>query len=193
MHALPHRDPVLGAALLARARNAIGARLGLREAAEPWHPALVDAGATFVTVTVDGELRGCIGRLVPARSLEDDVRANALAAAFDDRRFTPIGRDELPGLRIEVSVLGPATPLACPTEAAAIAQLRAGRDGVILDWRGHRATFLPQVWASLPTAGAFLGALKRKAGLPLDFWALDVQISRYEVIEYGEEGSDGGA
>lgn len=185
------RDPLLGAALLARARNAIATSLGMHEAPEPWHPALVDAGATFVTLHVDGVLRGCIGRLLPARALDDDVRANAMAAAFDDHRFASIARDELPRLQIEVSVLGPTAPVAAVTEADALRQLRPGVDGVILAWRGQNATFLPQVWTSLPEPAEFLRALKRKAGLPADFWADDLHLSRYRVIEYAEGEAHG--
>lgn len=186
-------DPVLGAALLTRARNAIATSLGVDEVLEPWHPSLVDAGATFVTLHVDGELRGCIGRLAPVRALDDDVRANALAAAFDDHRFNSIRREELPRLRIEVSVLGSVTPIKARTEADAMRQLRPGVDGVILSWRGQNATFLPQVWATLPDPVVFLHALKRKAGLPLDFWADDLQLSRYQVVEYTEEDGHGAA
>ena len=185
------RDPLLGAALLARARNAIATSLGVHEAPEPWHAALVDAGATFVTLHVDGALRGCIGRLVPSRALDDDVRANAMAAAFDDHRFASIAHEELPRLQIEVSVLGPATPLNATSEAEALRVLRPGVDGVILSWRGQSATFLPQVWTNLPDPAEFLRALKRKAGLPADFWADDLHLSRYQVVEYVEGDAHG--
>lgn len=179
-------DSGLGAALLSRARNAIRARLGLPAEPEPPHPALQQPGATFVTLhDTKGELRGCIGALQAVRRLDDDVRHNAAAAAFADPRFTPLRPDEWPGLQFEVSLLEPAEALPpAATEIEALARLEPGRDGLILEWRGHRATFLPQVWAQLPEPREFMAALKRKAGLAPDFWAGDVKLSRYRVRSF---------
>jgi AmmeMemoRadiSam system protein A len=179
-------DPTLGAALLTRARNAIRTRLGLPGEAEPPHPALEQPGATFVTLhDARGSLRGCIGALSAVRALDDDVRHNAAAAAFADPRFSPVRIDEWHSLRIEVSLLEPAQALPpTPTEAEALAHLEPGRDGLIFEWRSHRATFLPQVWEQLPEPTEFMAALKRKAGLSLDFWAADVKLSRYRVRSF---------
>lgn len=188
MSAHERRDDLLGAALIQRARNAIAGVLRLPAVAEAWHPWLTERSATFVTLHADGVLRGCIGRLVATRSLEEDVRAHAVAAAFHDTRFAPVVRDEFALLRVEVSVLGAAQPIAARSEQAAIAQLQPHLDGVILAWRGSSATFLPQVWASIADPAQFLAALKRKAGLPADFWAADMEVSRYRVIEYHEPG-----
>lgn len=184
-------DGILGQALLVRARNAIGGELGLPGAAEPEHPALARPGATFVTLTGDAAgghaLRGCIGSLEPWRSLDEDVRANARAAAFRDPRFIPLRRDEWSRILVEVSLLAPAEPLPCGDEAEALAQLRPGRDGLILGWHEHRATFLPQVWESLPEPGDFLRQLKRKAGLAADFWSPELVLERYEVRQWKEK------
>ncbi len=179
-------DRHLGLALLSRARNAIAAVLGLATAAEPAHPALDRPGATFVTLRHAGALRGCVGALQARQSLHQDVRAHAVAAAFDDPRFPPLAREEFASLRIEVSVLGEARPLAAASEAEARAALQHGVDGVILEWRGRRATFLPQVWEQLPQATAFLNALKLKAGLAPDFWADDLRLARYPVRKFAE-------
>jgi hypothetical protein len=178
---------LLGAALTARARNAIGSVFGCAAAAEPAHPALGRPGATFVTLRQAGELRGCIGSLEAHRPLEHDVRHNARAAAFQDPRFDPVARHEVDALRIEVSVLGRATPLAATDEAGLLRQLRPGVDGLILRWRGQRATFLPQVWEQLPQPASFFSALKRKAGMPGDFWADDMLFARYEVLKFAED------
>jgi len=121
--------------------------------------------------------------------LHEDVRTHAAAAAFDDPRFPPLAAEEFAQLQIEVSVLGEAEPLAASSETEARATLRRGIDGVILEWRGRRATFLPQVWEQLPQAGAFLNALKLKAGLPPDFWAEDLRLSRYQVRKFAEAGA----
>ena len=178
-------DPALGRALVTAARRAIAAGLGLAHdaASNPDdHPALSRLGATFVTLHgSEGQLRGCVGRLQATRALAEDVRANALAAAFADSRFEPLRVDEWPGLRVEVSLLDPPEPLDVRHEAEALAVLRPGIDGVIFEWRSARATLLPQVWAQCPEPAQFMTALKRKAGLPADFWAVDVRLSRYRV------------
>lgn len=178
-------DATLGAALLARARNSIAAALGARAGAEPHHPALALPGATFVTLHVHGELRGCIGTLEARRALEADVRRHAQAAAFEDTRFAPIRAHELEALQVEVSLLGASELLPVDGEPDAQARLRPGVDGVTLRWRGRSATFLPQVWDQLPEPADFLAALKRKAGLPADFWAEDLVLERYAVRKFG--------
>ena len=181
------RDADLGPALLARARNAIASRLGMPLKEEPHHPALREPGATFVTLHHRGRLRGCIGRLVAGEdSLDEDVRRNARRAAFEDPRFQPLTVGEWSGLEVEVSLLGPPRILNVGSEAEALTLLRPGVDGVIFGWRHYRSTFLPQVWAQLPDGREFLTALKRKAGLPEDFWAEDVELARYEVQLFQE-------
>jgi AmmeMemoRadiSam system protein B/AmmeMemoRadiSam system protein A len=184
-------DPALGQALLMAARRAIAGGLGLALDAQAEiddHPAMGRPGATFVTLhDAVGQLRGCVGRLEASRALGDDVRANALAAAFADHRFEPLRAEEWPALQVEVSLLDAPEPLAVRHEAEALAALRPGIDGVILEWRSARATLLPQVWAQCPEPAQFLAALKRKAGLPADFWALDVRLSRYRVRRFHDE------
>jgi MEMO1 family protein len=176
----------LGAALISRARNSIAAALGAPREPEPQHPALSQAGATFVTLrTAGGELRGCIGRFEATPRLEDDVRRNAAAAAFSDPRFDPLQAHEWHGLQVEVSLLSEPEPLPLAHSAAeARRRLRPHVDGVILEWRGRQATFLPQVWEQLPEPADFLAALLRKAGLRADFWADDVRLQRYVVRKF---------
>ncbi|MGB0128671.1 MAG: AmmeMemoRadiSam system protein A [Rhodocyclaceae bacterium] len=176
----------LGEALLRLARNAIASRFGLPSRDAPDHPALDEPGATFVTLTQAGQLRGCIGTLEAYRHLGQDVQENALAAAFCDPRFHPLGQDELPRTRIEVSLLTAPEPFGFRDEADALAKLRPGIDGLILTHEGHRATFLPQVWESLPDARRFMAELKRKAGLPGDFWDEKVALARYGVTKWKE-------
>jgi AmmeMemoRadiSam system protein A len=157
---------------------------------EPW---LAEPGATFITLKRDGELRGCIGSLEAHRPLGQDVWENARAAAFRDPRFPPLRREELPRIAVEVSVLGPAKPLPVRSEAEALARLRPGRDGVVLEYSGGggqreaSATFLPQVWEQIPEPASFLAQLKRKAGLPPGFWSPEIRLSTYEVTKWEEE------
>lgn len=181
-------DRNLGRALLIAARNAVADRLAVPGAPEfdAENPNLRQIAATFVTLTRNHALRGCIGSLDAHRPLIEDVRHNAIAAAFADRRFAPLARAELVRVRFEVSLLTPATALAAPDQAAAIAALRPGIDGVILEYGPRRATFLPQVWQTLPEAERFLGELKRKAGLPEQFWADELKLSRYQVRKWQE-------
>ena len=186
----PVDSKALGAALVAAARRAIAGGLGLPGAAAPAaseHPALYRPGATFVTLhDAQGHLRGCIGRLEATRALGEDVRANAVAAAFADSRFEPLQASEWPGLRVEVSLLEAPEPIAVHDEADALDQLRPGIDGMIFEWRGARATLLPQVWEQCPRPAQFMSALKRKARLPADFWASDVHLSRYRVRSFSD-------
>jgi AmmeMemoRadiSam system protein A len=113
------------------------------------------------------------------------VRRNAAAAAFDDPRFGPLQAEEWHGLQIEVSLLAPAEPLPpSRTRAEALRHLRPHVDGVILQWRGRHATFLPQVWQQLPEPEDFLAALLHKAGLPGEFWHEELTLQRYRVRHF---------
>lgn len=179
-------DAELGTALLVRARNAIAEALEAPCTPEPDHPALRQPGATFVTLMEDDQLRGCIGTLEPHRSLDADVRANACAAAFRDPRFMPVRAGELRDLQVEVSLLSPPEDLPCLDEEDALRKMRPHIDGIVFEYQNFRSTFLPQVWESLPDPSSFLAQLKRKAGLPADFWAPGVKLQRYEVSKWKE-------
>ncbi len=176
----------IGPALLVRARNAIAAHLMQPTLAEPTHPLLAQPGATFVTLTQNGQLRGCIGSLQAHRPLDQDVRANAVAAAFRDPRFAPLKAEELPRTRVEVSLLTAPQPMTFTDEADALRQLRPTIDGIILIAGQRRSTFLPQVWEQLPEPRVFMAHLKQKAGLPADYWSSEVQLQRYEVQKWKE-------
>jgi len=178
----------LGQALLITARNAIADKLGATQRTEPAAQAdLSQRGAVFVTLTKQGGLRGCIGSLEAWRVLHDDVVANACAAAFSDPRFEPLRAEDLSDIRVEVSLLSRAQPMAFTSEDDAVSQLRPNIDGVILECGRHRGTFLPQVWESLPEPRQFMAQLKRKAGLPPDFWSTDIRLSRYSVEKWKEQ------
>ena len=178
--------PELGTTLLALARNAIAARFGQPATATADLPELHEKGATFVTLTQRGQLRGCIGSLEAWRPLLQDVQQNAIAAAFRDPRFDPLGTDELPLTRVEVSLLTPAKPMSFSSEADALAQLRPDIDGVIFTAGQRRSTFLPQVWEQLPDPAIFMAHLKQKAGLPAGYWGPDVHLERYTVRKWKE-------
>lgn len=204
LEALPPGDPgnpggdagrQRGRLLLALAREAIAAALYLPAPAARCQAGELEAawlrapGACFVTLTRQGRLRGCIGSVRARRPLADDVRANARAAALSDPRFPPLTAGELPDTRIEVSLLSPASPLPAASEEEALAALRPGIDGIILEVGSEtHATFLPQVWENLPSPRDFLAHLKHKAGLPPDFWSPDLRLQRYTVTKWTEPG-----
>ncbi len=151
--------------------------------ADPFPPELQPLRATFVTLDLHGELRGCIGSLKASRPLVDDVAHNAFAAAFRDPRFLPVGEEEIPDLEIHISVLSPPEELSFTSEADLLRQIRPGVDGLILQDGYNRGTFLPSVWEQLPKAQDFLTHLKLKAALPPDHWSSTVEVWRY-TTEY---------
>lgn len=178
-----------GAVLLQLARNAIASELGSSTAVRLSEAWMQDAGASFVTLKIANKLRGCIGSLQAHRALGEDVRANAVSAAFRDPRFKPLTHFEFAAINVEVSVLSKLEPLAFQSEDDVLAQLRPGTDGIILEYGHHRSTFLPQVWDEYGDPKLFLGHLKYKAGLPPDFWEPGVSISRYTVTRWRESSA----
>jgi len=187
------RDDVLpenaGMVLLPLARAAIAAELGLDADTSENAGWLMRNGASFVTLTQHGKLRGCIGTLEAHRALGADVQANAVAAAMRDPRFKPLTAAEFGSVRVEVSVLSATESVPFSDEADALAQLRPGIDGVIFQYGYHRSTFLPQVWDDFSDPRVFMGHLKHKAGLPPDFWNPAVTLSRYTVRKWCEDAS----
>jgi AmmeMemoRadiSam system protein A len=203
---MPELPQVAGPLLLAIAREAIAARVGVPDPRfrtpdaspgalpgstahledENAHPWLDTPGAAFVTLTQQGALRGCIGSLTAYRPLREDVADNAVNAALRDPRFPPLSARELAETRIEVSVLSEPEPYPFTHRADAVSGLRPGVDGLILEYGSHRGTFLPQVWDSLTEPDDFLAHLVRKAGLPAGWWDDDARLSRYTVKAFEE-------
>ncbi len=150
-------------------------------------PALQNEGASFVTLTIAGRLRGCIGTLQAYQPLARDVQEHAVAAAMEDYRFSPVRIEELSKIEIEVSCLTPARKLPYDHPEQLPSLLTPHEDGVVLQDGYHRATFLPQVWDQLPNAADFLTHLCLKMGVPGQTWqhkVLDVSI--YHVEEFRE-------
>lgn len=175
-----------GATLIGIARAAIDQRFERSAhtiADAPW---LARPGASFVTLTLDNTLRGCIGSLEAKRALGTDVRENALGAAFRDPRFKPLRVEEWTATEVEVSLLSALDPLTVDDEQALLRSLRPGIDGLMLEFGHHRSTFLPQVWEQIPEPAQFLINLRRKAGLPPDFWEPGLKLSRYTVTKWRE-------
>ena len=146
-------------------------------------PELLEKRATFVTLTIRGALRGCIGMLEACRPLVEDVARNACAAAFGDPRFGPLSREEFEQMDLHISVLSPPEEMVFSSEADLLEQIRPGVDGLILQDAGRRGTFLPCVWEELPNQEIFWMHLKMKAGLPTNYWSDTLRVYRY-TAEY---------
>jgi len=174
--------------LLELARATLSSRLvGGDEPSWSEDPDFLGQRAVFVTLTIEGKLRGCIGNLVATAPLWQSVQHNALSAAFHDHRFDALTREELERVKIEISVLTPPQPLRHSGGQDLLDTLRPGLDGVILRKDGRSATLLPQVWEQLRTAETFLDHLCLKAGLPQKSWEdEDVSIQTYQVESFSE-------
>lgn len=145
-----------------------------------------DIKACFVTLNIDGNLRGCIGSLTATRKLGLDIADNAFAAAFRDPRFPQLNKQEYDKLDFHISILSDVTPFEVKDEADLLVRLRPGVDGLVLSDRGYRATFLPSVWEQLPQAEEFINHLKLKAGLAANHWSDTIQFEKYTVQEFGD-------
>jgi AmmeMemoRadiSam system protein A len=184
-------SPVYGRRLLKLVRETIAQRLGLGESIDR---SGLDAAelkqelATFVTLTIGGRLRGCIGNLEPNGPLLESLMTNARQAAFHDHRFSPLSREEFEQLHIHISILTRPERLDYLDGDDLLRKLRPNIDGVIIKKGAARATFLPQVWEQLPRPQQFLEHLCLKAGLHRSAWqALELDVYRYLVQSFEEE------
>jgi AmmeMemoRadiSam system protein A len=179
-----------GAQLLRLARDSIAYRLTegrTREAdASEFPEELRKPRAAFVTLSEAHQLRGCVGTPKAWRPLVIDVIANAAAAAFADPRFTPMMPAELPGVAIEISLLGPLEPIEARNAGELVAALDPGRHGLILCEGERQALFLPKVWELLPDPHAFLARLREKAGLRADYWSPRLELHRFTTLSIAE-------
>ncbi|MCS3903499.1 AmmeMemoRadiSam system protein A [Methylohalomonas lacus] len=169
---MPVQQAIDDSALLALARQTIATGLeqhclclpDVETYSERWR----EDTASFVTLKLAGDLRGCIGTLEAVEPLVTNVARNAYNAAFNDPRFPPLTAVELPLARLSVSLLTAPEPLAFTTESDLLEQLQPHSDGLIIERGQQHATFLPTVWDSVKTPVQFLQALKQKAGLSPD-------------------------
>lgn len=181
-----------GRTLLKVARDTIQSAFSKQQSKEAGEavvsPALSERRGTFVTLTLKGSLRGCIGHIAPQETIWEGVKGNAIQAAFRDPRFKPLSREELDRVKIEVSILTEPMPLSYSNADDLNAKLRPGTDGVIIK-KGHRqATFLPQVWEQLPEPSDFLTHLCLKAGLAGEAWKQEkIDVLTYRVQSFEEE------
>lgn len=187
-------EPHDGRDLIALARECIDESLRLRTfpplPKRDYRPALRQPRSAFVTLRTREHLRGCCGSVEATRALAEEVWHDAWASAFRDPRFPPLSATEWPAVHLHISVLEQPRPIEVASEEALIARLRPGIDGLIVEWNGARATFLPSVWEHLKDPREFVRELKAKAGWSADFWAADIRASIYAVEEF-DESADG--
>lgn len=143
---------------------------------------LKSQAATFVTLNLHQQLRGCIGTLEAYQPLIADVSEHAYSAAFRDPRFSAVTEKELAQLEIHISILTPSEAMTFSSEEDLLNQLRPGIDGLIISDSRHKATFLPSVWEQLSEPREFLNHLKRKAGLDVNYWSDEMKAFRYRTI-----------
>ena len=184
-----------GQALVKLARRSIAEALGVsmpEAAGSAGDEVLADPvfdtkRGTFVTLTLNGRLRGCIGNLTAAGTIAQGVARNAVNAAFHDPRFAPLTAEAFKDVSIEVSLLTPPIPLEYAGPRDLLRRLRVNVDGVIIRRENRSATFLPQVWDQLPHPETFLGRLCRKAGLREDAWRSGLlEVQTYQVRHFEE-------
>jgi len=145
-------------------------------------------GASFVTLeTKYGDLRGCIGSIIPHRPLYEDVIHNAISAAVSDPRFNPVSSGELDFIKVKVSVLTYPEKVEYEDWRDLLSKIEPFKDGLIIKYKNFSATFLPEVWEKLPSKEEFLTHLCLKAGLPADFWRTGLlEVYKYRTITFSE-------
>lgn len=180
--------------LLSLARKSIEHFLKYREVLnvaeeelKEYSPAIKEKSACFVTLTINDELRGCIGCFETDKSLYQTVIEMAISAAFFDYRFLPLSEKDLEEVKIEISILTPPRELKYDNPEDLLKKLKPLKHGVIIKKDGYQATYLPQVWEQIPGKKEFLNSLCLKAGLPFDCWKKEkLEVKIYEVESFEE-------
>lgn len=171
---------------VARASIVAGLEQGQRyaPAVKDYPPRLREHQGCFVTLDLDGELRGCVGCLRARGPLVGEVAQAAHSAAFRDPRFAPLDKRELTGLEIHISVLSKLEPMHFQSEQDLLTQLRPGIDGLVLSEGGRLGTFLPDVWETFPEPAVFFAHLRTKAGLAPEHWSDTLKVERYSTESF---------
>lgn len=179
-----------GAGLMKIAKTAVNEAVqknkNYKPARSDYDDVMFNRGAAFVTLEKNGELRGCIGSLMPSQAIAYDVAQNAHAAAMEDSRFTPVKPEELKDLKISISLLTGFEPITYKDEEDLLMQIAAGTDGIVIRDGDRQGVFLPAVWKQLPDKQEFLNNLKLKAGMSPSYWSNRIKVYRFRVVEISE-------
>lgn len=146
-----------------------------------------EAAAVFVTLTIHGVLRGCVGSVIPHRTLMKDLRENAHSAAFKDTRFEPLTKEEFPYIDIEVSLLSYPEKIEFSTEDELLNKIIPFKDGIIIRDGEYQSVYLPEVWDDLPDKRDFLKSLKLKAGMEEDYFSDTLHAFRFRTVKIKQE------
>jgi len=162
------------------AHNTIAAEMGIEELKD-WkfeEPEFNEKRGVFVTLEIEGSLRGCIGNIEPVYPLWEAVKRNAHEAAFGDPRFPRLDAEEFEMIDIEISIL-------TVPELSTVDGIRPGTDGVVIQQGPYKATYLPQVWEDILNKEEFLSSLCMKAGLDSDAWKdEETEVFTYQVEKF---------
>ena len=167
--------------------HGIGRTEPLRVYPSDYSPALREKRASFTTLRIKGDLRGCMGTLEAERTLVEDVVNSSFTAAFQDPRFPPVQKKELASLEYHISILSPPERIFVKDEKDLVERLRPGIDGLVLRAGEHRATFLPSVWEVIPKASDFVRRLKKKARLDETFWSAEMVFLIYTTDSFSTQ------
>ena len=148
-----------------------------------WSDKLFDKGAAFVTLTINDNLRGCIGTVVPHQAVALDVAANTYEASMEDSRFQSVKPEELPNVDISISLLTGYEEISFSDEKDLLTKVRAGADGLIIRDGNRQGLFLPSVWKQFPDKQEFLNNLKLKAGMSPTYWSGNIKVYRFRTLE----------
>lgn len=148
---------------------------------------IFDKGATFVTLHKNGELRGCIGSILPSMSVAQNVSDNAYAAAMEDSRFSPVKEDELSELTYSIALLSGFEKIEYADEQDVLKKIRQGRDGIVIRDGNRQGVFLPSVWKEIADKTEFFKKLKIKAGMNPNYWNNRINVYRFRTVEITDE------
>jgi AmmeMemoRadiSam system protein A len=185
--------------LLLTARKAIAENLGIKwdgykegyeiiKVTQPPKSQLNEVKGTFVTLTIDGMLRGCIGQITPTEPISTTVRDNAISAAMHDPRFSMLSAEEFYRAQVEISILSKPVQLKYTDHKELFSKIEQGKHGIIIRMEGHSATFLPQVWDDIQTKQEFFTQLCLKARIFPDEWRSGkLEVYTYTVEHFNEK------
>ncbi|MFA5099225.1 MAG: AmmeMemoRadiSam system protein A [Candidatus Paceibacterota bacterium] len=168
-------------------RSALEARFFGTEILKFNNPEFQKKAATFVTLKINGQLRGCVGNLEPYENLAESIVRNTRSSAFSDDRFPPVSIEELKKIKIELSIISDKKTINFRNPDELLNKIRPGVDGIIISYKNYSATFLPQVWQEIKSKRMFLCKLCEKAGLnPKDWQKLPIRVEVYQIIKISE-------
>ncbi|MFV0626825.1 MAG: AmmeMemoRadiSam system protein B [Alphaproteobacteria bacterium] len=157
-----------------------------RPSRKDYSEALFDKGASFVTIEKNGELRGCVGTIIPYQAVSLDVASSAFNAAREDKRFDKVSNNELTNIKITISLLTNLERIRYVDEKDLLSKIEQNSDGIVIREGDRQGLFLPSVWKEFKTTKEFLDALKLKTGMSPSYWSNRIKVYRFKTVEVKE-------